>query len=360
MPAVWLDSGGPITGLPPRLARPTHRARKDVSGVAMTPNRPLCAVISPGIFPASTAQSSREPTRYPRNGILAASLSGGAIHHDVMSQLSAPLGLFVAMAEDHRDTLQGRFSHEFRTPLVPIVGYTNLLQCIVRSKAEINRTELHEIAEALATSGGRLLNLVENIELWSLLERMAMLELSTPNSTEVMIRDSGSCRANTLHIAKSFRREADLRMKLGPVFCRCVGSDWLDKVTGHLVENAFKFSPPGSLVHVESCSTPNSYVLIIQDAGRGLTPEEIAKIGAFTQFGREKSEQQGLGLGLRIAQLFTRCSGGTLHIEPVSDGPGTRVTLRLPGVSSFDALNQGSGATSLAIDRPQENRAVAC
>jgi signal transduction histidine kinase len=78
-------------------------------------------------------------------------------------------------------------------------------------------------------------------------------------------------------------------------------------------------------------------VLAIADCGRGLTPDQIAAIRAFTQFDRPRFEQQGMGLGFSIARSMARLWGGALEIESRLD-QGTRVVITLPA----------------ACDRPQE------
>ena len=73
-----------------------------------------------------------------------------------------------------------------------------------------------------------------------------------------------------------------------------------------------------------------AYQIEITDQGPGLTAAQCAQIGAFTQFDRQKREQQGLGLGLAIAQATARVAGGDLLLAPGAGGHGLRVRFTLP------------------------------
>ena len=76
------------------------------------------------------------------------------------------------------------------------------------------------------------------------------------------------------------------------------------------MDNACKFSRKETPVSVELGGDGR---LNITDRGRGLTVEEIGRIGAFLQFDRQKYEQQGLGLGLVLVQKLTLSRDGVFH-----------------------------------------------
>ena len=66
--------------------------------------------------------------------------------------------------------------------------------------------------------------------------------------------------------------------------------------------------------------------MVVSDQGRGMTPEEIEQIGAFRQFDREKTAQQGLGLGLVLVQKFASLYHAELHLESYP-GQGTQARI---------------------------------
>ena len=69
--------------------------------------------------------------------------------------------------------------------------------------------------------------------------------------------------------------------------------------------------------------------LTVIDHGRGLSADDIAKIGPYIQFGRKLHEQQGLGLGLTICRRLAELYGGRLTVQSQLES-GTTVTIKLP------------------------------
>jgi len=128
--------------------------------------------------------------------------------------------------------------------------------------------------------------------------------------------------------ASAARRAADLALDLAdqPV---PMSEDYLAKIVDELVQNAFKFSDPGTRVRVTLSGLPNGVMLSVTDQGRGFSTEDITRVGAYMQFDRKIQEQQGLGLGLVIAKRLTELHGGTLSIQS-ERGNSTMVTVKLP------------------------------
>jgi signal transduction histidine kinase len=102
----------------------------------------------------------------------------------------------------------------------------------------------------------------------------------------------------------------------------------LMKVVDELLDNAFKFSQPGSRVYVTGKPDAGSYVLTIEDEGRGISAADIQNIGAYMQFDRWFYEQQGMGLGLAIVDQLARLYDGSFSIQ-ATNVPGTRAVVKL-------------------------------
>ena len=96
-----------------------------------------------------------------------------------------------------------------------------------------------------------------------------------------------------------------------------------------LLDNAFKFSPSGSMVKLNCKAGDKNYKIVISDKGRGMTEEQISNVNAYLQFEREKYEQQGMGLGLTISKKVVEIFEGRLTIKSVY-GEGTEVKVILP------------------------------
>ena len=130
------------------------------------------------------------------------------------------------------------------------------------------------------------------------------------------------------HLAEREHRAADLDLDLtdGTV---AMANDFFTKLVDELIDNALKFSSPGKRVRITASQGRGEYLLSIADSGVGMTAEQIADIGAYSQFDRGHREQQGSGLGLAIARRIVENHAGQFDIKSTL-GEGTTVSLRLP------------------------------
>ena len=121
------------------------------------------------------------------------------------------------------------------------------------------------------------------------------------------------------------KRREDINIRV-QVCSISVKPEDLARIVEELVDNACKFSRQSTPVEV---SLSSSGLLTVLDQGRGLTTEEIGRIGAFQQFDRKVQEQQGLGLGLVLVQkLTTQCEAEfSVSSKP---GQGTQVQIAFP------------------------------
>lgn len=230
-----------------------------------------------------------------------------------------------------RTELARALPHELRTPLQCIVGYADLL----RDPQGLRSFE--EVAEM----GGRILEAARRLE--RMTENFLFYaQLNMTKDAPMRPHPTGAthdCAAVTDELATMHAvacgRAADLHLDLAPVGCGLLPRHFA-KLVEELVDNAFKFSSAGSAVEVTVAATPSGVRLTVHDRGRGMEPEQIARIGAYVQFDRGFHEQQGCGLGLGIAQRITALWEGTLAIERVEDG-GTRVVVDLPAAPTAGA-----------------------
>jgi two-component system sensor histidine kinase/response regulator len=227
---------------------------------------------------------------------------------------------------DLRDNISLMLPHELRTPLNGILAYAEIL---ASDAAGLPASEVAEMGQVIHDSGKRLERLVENFLIYAQLEllsadsqKAAALRSKRTASPAKLIQERARAQAQ---LAK---RPDDLALELAdqPV---PVSEDYFAKIVEELVQNAFKFSSPGSAVSVVLSDSPGSIVLSVTDHGRGFSTDHITKVGAYMQFDRKLHEQQGLGLGLTIAKRMTELHGGTLTIQS-ERGTTTRVTVKLP------------------------------
>ncbi len=228
--------------------------------------------------------------------------------------------------EELRSNITHSLPHELRTPLNGILGSTELL---LEDLEEMEMGEIREMIEQIHISGQRLYRLIMNFLLYAELElisadpkRVAALRKMKTLSTLTTITKP------IVNQATEAQRETDLSINLEDTTV-AIGEHQLRKIVEELTDNALKFSPPGKMIEINGCVKENYFLLSIKNLGRGMTPEQIAHIGAHIQFERKLYEQQGSGLGLAIIQKLVALHDGKLMIESPSPEE-TLVTVYFP------------------------------
>jgi len=140
---------------------------------------------------------------------------------------------------------------------------------------------------------------------------------------------SASIRAGADNAAKQEKRSCDLSVHCEPATLP-LENEHLVSAVAELVLNAFRFSKPGQAVTVTGKKKDGLYRIEIVDQGVGMTADQCANAVAFKQFGRDRHDQQGLGLGLAIARAAADIGGGRLTLKPGPDARGLVATLELP------------------------------
>lgn len=220
-----------------------------------------------------------------------------------------------------------RLPHELLTPLSGLISASQLLEHADPSQPV---AEVRELGRIIRLASERLHRTIHRLLLY------AELQSGDPTSPAHSSRRSARSIPATLwvvtqarEIARRDARLEDLQMDLAEVDLVMDPAHLAELVT-QLVENAFKFSPPGSVVQVRLALVNDAAVLVVRDQGRGMTAEQIRSVAAFRQFDREVLEQPGTGLGLALVHQLAALHGGGLTLES-EPGNGTRATVRLPG-----------------------------
>lgn len=230
------------------------------------------------------------------------------------------------LLDEHQRLTSADWSHELLTPLAGIFGALDLIEAEADT---IKPADLRELLGLIRSSAERQQRLSRKLIVFYELDRL-VAQRSKATLGECALEAIIPLAAE--EAARTEQRTQDLQLDY--VSGVILGlTPYLEIAVAELVGNACRFSAPGSPIIVEGQREGRTYVLAVADRGRGMTPEQIAQIGPFTQFDRRKQEQQGLGLGLTIARLVATLTGGELRFDPRTDGDGLRVCLRLPLVS---------------------------
>jgi len=229
-----------------------------------------------------------------------------------------------------RGNLTLALPHELRTPLNGIMGLAHLM---MEDYAHMPPEEVLESARFMHESALRLHRLIENFLVYSQIELMASesktIEVSDsikPVAAQELV--PGLARK----ISARHRREGDLLLRIESASL-LVPSENLAKIAEELIDNAFKFSDPGKPVLVATEVQDGKFLFTVADKGRGMTPDQISRIGPHIQFDRKTFEQQGAGLGLFIAKRITELLGGQIFIDSrPSQGTTVKISFAIPGI----------------------------
>lgn len=278
------------------VSRPVHELERGMRRVA------------DGDFSSTLAIS---PSRTDEFGRLAASFEDMSRQ---LAQLDKMKAEFVSVA-----------SHELKTPINVILGYTQLLQeelygpltAKQRGVADVLEKQSHTLARLVKqlldvtrfeAGGGRLD--VRPVDLRSFLQNLE-------NAFQVLATQRG----------------VRFRLAIGDDLPDSVhwDQDRINEVLGNLLANAFKFTERGGEVELNVTSTDHSVHMDVRDTGAGIPADQLPHI--FEKFfqadNQEAASHTGTGLGLAIAHQIVEAHNGTITCES-TQGVGTTFSIVLP------------------------------
>jgi signal transduction histidine kinase len=226
-------------------------------------------------------------------------------------------------ADRVKDEFVALISHDLRTPLTSIMGYSEL--ALDDDLVPPLDAERRGYLEVVSRSSHRLLRLVDDLLFVARLQSGRLDLTATALDLREVARqaaDEAQRRAEAKGIQLVFRAEGPVEIEAdrGRIF----------QLLDNLVSNAIKFTPDGGMIEV-SVTTNGAAVLEVRDTGVGFTAEEARRI--FERFFRTEAavegQVQGTGLGLFIAHAITEAHGGTISAAP-REGGGAVFTVELP------------------------------
>jgi heavy metal sensor kinase len=214
----------------------------------------------------------------------------------------------------------GDASHQLRTPLTSLLGHVEV--------ALRRPRPAEEYQQVLAVVRDQTLRMRQMVEMLLFLAR-ADAEAQSPPLERVDVR---AWLADHLASWPAGVRAADLRCETsgdGPLWVP-TQTALLGQLFDNLLDNACKYSPPGTPITVGLAEKDGAVVLSVTDAGRGIAEQDLPHI--FEPFYRSRlahsAGTSGVGLGLAVARRIAPALGGTLHVDS-QPGCGSCFTLQL-------------------------------
>ncbi len=224
-----------------------------------------------------------------------------------------------------RDDFLAVMSHEIKNPITAIKGTVELMQR-ARRRGEVDADRLYEAFGYVDTSVRRLVKLLEDVFDLSRV-RIGQLDLSLES---VKINDlvSQVVEQVAAGVPERTRFVVDAA---APLEVRCDRAR-LGQVLANLLENALKYSPDASPVHIRCMRQDAGCQISISDSGIGFSSDQANVI--FELFGRAENARSrhvpGMGLGLYVSRQIIESHGGRLWAESPGEDRGSTFHLWLP------------------------------
>ena len=272
-------------------------------------------------------------------------------------ELNAKLQVAVEKAESAnraKSTFLSNMSHDIRTPMNAIIGFTTL------ALSNIDDTERVKdyLGKTLASSN-HLLSLINDV-----------LDMSRIESGKIHLEEVEVNLSDVLHDLKTivsgqiYAKQLELYMDVMDVTDEDVYCDKtrLNQILLNLLSNAIKFTPAGGTVSVRVRQLAGKvhgcgqYEFRIKDNGIGMSPEFAQKI--FEPFERERTSTvsgiQGTGLGMAITKNIVDMMGGTIEVQ-TAQGKGTEFTVCVPMSAQseqrpVEKITELEGLKALVVD----------
>ena len=232
-------------------------------------------------------------------------------------------------ANKAKSTFLSNMSHDIRTPMNAIIGFTTLAVSNIDDKKRVR-----DYLGKILSSSNHLLSLINDI-----------LDMSRIESGKIHLEETEVSLSDVLHDLKTIisgqihAKQLELYMDAMDVTNEDVYCDKtrLNQVLLNLLSNAVKFTPAGGTVSVRIRQYPGTvkgselYEIRVKDNGIGMSQEFVQKI--FSPFERERtstvSRTQGTGLGMAITKNIVNMMGGTIEVQ-TEQGKGTEFIVCLP------------------------------
>lgn len=267
----------------------------------------------------------------------------------------------IAEAENARETAEAanrakdefiaQITHDLRSPLNAILGWTRVLRSrnvsaqitsealvTIEQSAEKQRRLIEDLLDVSRIVTGKLRLDVQPLSLATVI-----------NSAMDVMRPA--CKAKEIACETELTTDAD-----------AITGDAarLEQVIWNLVSNAVKFTPSRGQVKVRLERADPYVQIVVSDTGQGISPEHLPHI--FNRYwqpaGSNGKSSGGLGLGLSLARHIVELHGGTIRAESEGTGKGTKFFVSLPyravrldGANSTGAANPGRAANARKSER---------
>jgi two-component system sensor histidine kinase VicK len=215
-------------------------------------------------------------------------------------------------------------SHELKTPLTSIKGYTEML---LEGDAPDRKTA-HEFLSIINSETDRMNRLVKDLLQLSRLDTKQQKWDMRKSDIVALVRQAVKMMEMT---AKNKNQQLNMIFNRNTTLMVVMDRDKVEQVLMNILSNAIKYTKQGGRIDVDLTATPEVVKVLVTDNGIGIPEKEVSRVfERFFQVDRSRSGQRGgTGLGLAISKQIIEEHRGNIVLESAY-GKGTRVIITLP------------------------------
>jgi signal transduction histidine kinase/ActR/RegA family two-component response regulator len=226
-------------------------------------------------------------------------------------------------ANTAKDEFLATLSHELRTPMTAIMGWSEMLA----DEENLDRETQSMAVEAIRKSATVQAQLIDDLLDVSRITAGKMKIECEPTELATVLRSA----VQTVRSAAD-AKQVSLSEEIAPGLLVNGDARRLQQIVWNLITNAVKFTPEGGKVAVALRQEGREAVIEVRDTGQGIAPEFMPHI--FERFRQADSSttrpHMGLGLGLAIVRHLVELHGGTISAESKGEGKGSTFRVRIP------------------------------
>jgi PAS domain S-box-containing protein len=242
--------------------------------------------------------------------------------------IATPAALILQDKSNHYRVLEvgkdfvANASHELRTPITIIRGFTETLQDL----SEVSSEMLNDITDKILRSCERMDRLVKNLLKLADIENLPLSNLQNCRLDQLL----ESCRTNLLAVHPKVKIDIEIE---GPAPHAIIAKDLLELAFFNLLENGVKYSKPPAHITIRLVKKNGAASISIKDRGIGIADNDIERIfdRFYTVDKTHSRKLGGAGLGLSIVKTIVDKHEGTISVSS-EIGKGSCFTLELPVV----------------------------
>jgi PAS domain S-box-containing protein len=237
-----------------------------------------------------------------------------------------------------KDEFLAVLSHELRSPLNPILGWSQLLR-----RGKLDQVKTAQALETIERNAQLQSKLIEDLLDIARIMRGKLTLVAVPVNLSFVI----SAALETVRLAAE-AKSIHLELNLEPNIRQVYGdAGRLQQVVWNLLSNAVKFTPTGGRVKVRLTQTNHDAQLQVMDTGKGIKSEFLPYV--FEHFRQEDGATTrkfgGLGLGLAIARQIAELHGGRIWVESRGENQGATFTVELPLLQTASLVEEVTHTT---------------